>query len=143
MTEVAFHLNVDDRIGYACRLLRKAYARQVRTWVVLPPQDLAELDRALWLISQKEFLAHARDTSPSHVLSRSPVVLGTGAADAPVGFEVLVSLQGALSASPVAFRRVIEIVGATEQQKEGARERWRQYRSWGMEPVVAADLARS
>lgn len=142
MTEVAFHLNVDDRIGYACRLLRKAYARQVRTWVVLPPQDLAELDRALWLISQKEFLAHARDTSPSHVLSRSPVVLGTGA-DAPPGFEVLVSLQGALSASPVAFRRVIEIVGATAQQKEGARERWRQYRSWGMEPVVAADLARS
>ncbi len=142
MTEVAFHLNVDDRIGYACRLLRKAYARKVRTWVVLPPQDLVELDRALWLISQKEFLAHGRDTSPPHVLSRSPVVLGTGA-EAPAGFEVLVSLQGALNASPVAFGRVIEIVGATAQQKEGARERWRQYRSWGMEPVVAADLARS
>lgn len=142
MTEVAFHLNVDDCIGYACRLLRKAYARQVRTWVALPPPELAELDRALWLISQNAFLAHCRDTSSSHVRSRSPVVLSTGA-DAPADFEVLVSLQGSLSASPAAFGRVIEIVGASAEQKDGARVRWRQYRSWGMEPVVAADLARS
>ena len=26
MTEVAFHFNVPDKLGYACRLLRKAYA---------------------------------------------------------------------------------------------------------------------
>lgn len=141
MTDVAFHLNVEDRMAYACRLLRKAYVQRARTWVVLSPQELAELDRALWLMSQKEFLAHGRDSSPPHVQRHSPIVLGTEA-NAPEGFDVLVNLGGALRSRPQAFHRIIEIVGASGEQKDGARERWRQYRSWGMEPTVAIDLAK-
>ena len=32
MTEVAFHFNAPDKLGYACRLLRKAVATGARWW---------------------------------------------------------------------------------------------------------------
>ena len=34
MTEIAFHFNVQDRIAYACRLLRKAYRSAAQVGVV-------------------------------------------------------------------------------------------------------------
>ena len=37
--EVAFHFNAPDRVGYACRLLRKAYLKGARLWVRVPADD--------------------------------------------------------------------------------------------------------
>lgn len=37
MTEVMFHVRVADRVGYACRLLRKAHARDAKVVVCAPP----------------------------------------------------------------------------------------------------------
>ena len=48
MTEVTFHFNVPDKLGYACRLLRKAYAAGGPVGVVAPPDTLRALDTALW-----------------------------------------------------------------------------------------------
>ena len=48
MTEVMFHLNVPDRLGYACRLLRKAYGSGAKVVVSAPPATLARLDVLLW-----------------------------------------------------------------------------------------------
>jgi DNA polymerase III subunit chi len=48
MTEISFRFNVADRLGYACRYLRKA-ARAGRTAAATAPApQLADLDRALW-----------------------------------------------------------------------------------------------
>ena len=32
MTEVAFHFNAPDKLGYACRLLRKAVGQRRARW---------------------------------------------------------------------------------------------------------------
>ena len=52
MTEVMFHLNVPDRLGYACRLLRKAHARGAKVVVSAPPATLARLDSCCGLSSR-------------------------------------------------------------------------------------------
>ena len=60
MTEVMFHLDVDDRLGYACRLLRKACARHGRVVVGGPPATLARLDALLWEFDPASFVPHVR-----------------------------------------------------------------------------------
>ena len=51
MTEVAFHLNVGDRTVYLCRLLRKAYLKGSRVYVLGGASSIDPLDRALWLMA--------------------------------------------------------------------------------------------
>ena len=36
MTEVTFHFNAPDKLGYACRLLRKAVGKGANVIVTLP-----------------------------------------------------------------------------------------------------------
>ena len=59
MTEVEFHVNVPDRLQYACRLLRKAYRQGARVLVRAPAPRLMRLDRELWTFVEREFLPHA------------------------------------------------------------------------------------
>ena len=60
MTEVEFHVNVADRLQYACRLLRKASRKGVRVAVTGSPATLNDLDRHLWSFEAEEFLPHVR-----------------------------------------------------------------------------------
>ena len=53
MTEVEFHTGVADPLGFACRLLRKAYRRGARVLVTAPPERLAQLDRLLWTFDER------------------------------------------------------------------------------------------
>ncbi len=65
MTRIDFHSNVPDKIGYACRLVRKARAADCR--VILFAEDraqLAALDQALWTFSELEFLPHVMADDP-------------------------------------------------------------------------------
>ena len=68
MTQVAFHIGIDDRVGYACRLLRKAVASGAKALVVGEPDTLAALDKALWDFEQTSFFAHARADAPGQAL---------------------------------------------------------------------------
>ena len=58
MTEIAFHFNAPDKVAYACRLLRKAVAANAKVVVVVPQEQMAQLDESLWTFSHLEFLAH-------------------------------------------------------------------------------------
>ena len=58
MTEVEFHVNLPDRLQYACRLLRKAYRKGVRVAVTASPSVLTEMDRQLWACEPEGFLPH-------------------------------------------------------------------------------------
>ncbi|MGM9428597.1 DNA polymerase III subunit chi [Hydrogenophaga sp. MI9] len=137
MTEVSFHLNVPDADAYVCRLLRKAYAKGARVWVVADESRLGALDRALWLMGQGDFVPHARSSAPSHVRQHTPILLG----DSDVGGEgVLVNLSTRMPENPAAFERVIEVVGTQETAREQARARWKQYRNAGFAPQ-AVDLS--
>ena len=83
MTEVEFHTGVEDRIAFACRLLRKAYRRGSRVLVTAPAEVLAELDRSLWTFDERDFVPHVRvPGSAQAVRERTPIWL---AADATAG----------------------------------------------------------
>ena len=58
VTEVDFHFNAPDKLGYACRLLRKAVARMARAWWSSATRaTLRDLDIALWTFSPLDFIA--------------------------------------------------------------------------------------
>ena len=114
MTEVAFHFNVPDKLGYACRLLRKAHAAGSRVVVTGPAEELRTLDVQLWTFSPAEFIphCHAAAADPA-VVDASPVLL----ADAPRGTphqEVLVNLGAAVPDGFERFERRLAQAGADE-----------------------------
>jgi DNA polymerase-3 subunit chi len=136
MQEVAFHFNAPDKLGYACRLLRKAHARGARLMVLAEPADVSALDQQLWTLAQGEFIAHCRSDDPPHVRAHSPILIAS-APVLPADFEaqVLVNLTQQMPQDFERFDRVIEVVSSDEGDRLLARERWRAYRQAGHEPV--------
>ena len=133
MTEIRFHFNVPSRIGYACRLLRKA-ARQASPIAVTGPKDLlAELDRDLWALGPTEFVAHAWASEAGAVpasLHAATVWLAPDPLAAPV-HEALVNLGDAAPRGFETFERLIEVVSIDPADRAAARERWKGYAGRG------------
>ena len=50
MTEVAFHVNVPDPMGHACRLVRKGYLLGMTMLVVGDARQTALLNKQLWAL---------------------------------------------------------------------------------------------
>ncbi|KRB98836.1 DNA polymerase III chi subunit, HolC [compost metagenome] len=133
MPDVAFHFNAPDRLGYACRLLRKAYLRKARLFVWVSEGDLTRLDAALWTMGSGEFVPHCRADDSDLLKSRSPIQLGHRLPDDRGAF-ILVNLRHDMPDDPAAFSRIIEVVTLDEADRAPARERWRQYKALGLEP---------
>lgn len=132
--EVAFHFNAPDRVGYACRLLRKAYLKGARLWVRVGADELGPLDQALWVAQAGDFLPHSRDGDAPEVMRHSPIHLSADTPD-PQGRQVLVNLCADMAQGWDRFERVIEVVTLADDDRLPARERWRTYRVQGIEPV--------
>ena len=130
MTEVAFHFNVPDKLGYACRLLRKAYAAGGPVGVVAPPDTLRALDTALRSFSPLDFIAHCAANAPAPMLAASPIVLAADCG-ALVHGGVLVHLGASVPAGFERFERLIEVVGSDPADRDDARQRWRHYADRG------------
>lgn len=131
MTEVAFHFNVPDKLGYACRLLRKATGAGSRVVVTGEADLLRSLDTELWTFSALEFIPHCHAASAeAQVLAASPVVLS----DSPRGTphqEVLVNLGGRIPDGFERFERLIEVVTTEDGDRQQARARWKHYADRG------------
>jgi DNA polymerase-3 subunit chi len=140
MTEVAFHFNVPEKLGYACRLLRKAVAAGSRVIVTGEADLLRRLDTELWTFSAAEFIPHCHaGSAPQQLVTASPVVL----ADSPRGtphHQVLVNLGGAVPEGFERFERLIELVSGDEADRQQARRRWKHYADRGY-AIVRHDLA--
>lgn len=137
---VEFHTGVPDMAAFACRLLRKAYRRGATVLCLAPAQRLESLDRALWTFVEREFVPHAVvGRVAARVLERSPIWLATAppGVDEPGGGrrDVVVNLGGALPVETALTMRVIEVVGAEDDEVERGRALWRQYRAQGLEVV--------
>jgi len=142
MTEVAFHFNAPDKLGYACRLLRKAVASGARVVVTGKPEQLRALDVELWTFAPLEFVAHCHAaTSSPQVLAASPVVLADSAEAAPHR-QVVVNLGDAVPAGFERFDRLIEVVTVDDQDRLQARSRWKHYADRGYS-ITRHDLARA
>ena len=140
MTEVSFHFNAPDKIGHACRLLRKAVASGAKVVVTAEDPLLRELDVALWTFSALDFVPHClgEATTPS-VMAASPVVL-SGAARAAPHQQVLVNLGAAVPDGFERFERLIEVIGLDDQDKQEGRRRWKHYADRGY-AIKREDLA--
>lgn len=130
MTEVAFHFNVPDKLGYACRLLRKAYAAGGPVGVVAPADTLAALNTQLWSFSALDFIPHCLATAPEAVRAATPIVLAERCAELPQA-GVLVHLGDAVPEGFERFERLIELVATDDADRAHARQRWRHYADRG------------
>jgi DNA polymerase-3 subunit chi len=136
MTAVEFHVNVPDRLQYACRLLRKASRKGVRVAVTGSPSVLNEFDRQLWTFDAEEFIPHVRvgaGQAASSSAQRSPVWL---VEDASLGAElaVLVNLGDELATGFESYERLIEVVSSDDAERDAGRQRWKQYLARGYTP---------
>lgn len=133
--QVEFHTGVADDLAFACRLLRKASRQGARVLVRGPSTRLARLDRELWTFVERDFVPHVRFAVPGTVppiAARTPIWLVDG--DRPAGGPpVLVNLGADLPPSIDGLTRIIEIVAADADDEQRGRQRWRIYRSMGLE----------
>ena len=131
MTEVAFHFNAPDKLGYACRLLRKAVAKGSKVVVTGEAELLRDLDVALWTFAPLEFIPHCQqEGSAPAVLAASAVVLADAPRAAP-HHQVLVNLGRQVPDGFERFERLIEVVTADEADRLQARQRWKHYAERG------------
>lgn len=129
MTRIDFHSNVSDRIGYACKLTRKARHTDAKVVLLVSNADLETLDDALWRFSVEDFLPHVLASSP--LAGHTPIILAdSDAIDLP-NHQVLINLSGATPAHFARFERMFEIISADEEQKTMARERYLFYKQRG------------
>lgn len=141
MTDIAFHFNAPDRIGYVCRLLRKAVGVGAKVVVSGPEDVLDALGSALWMLSPTDFIPHCGPDAAGAVLSKSPVVFVTSVQDAPF-FDVLVNLGAAVPAGFDRFARLIEVVTLDELDRKEARGRWKAYSDAGFS-LIRHDVQKS
>jgi DNA polymerase III subunit chi len=140
MTDVEFHFNAPEKVGYACRLLRKAVAKGARVAVTGEPATLQDLDVALWTFSPLEFVPHChQEAANAAVLAASPVVLAPSARAAPHQ-QVLVNLGEPVPEGFERFERLIEVVTKDEEDRQRARRRWKHYADRGY-AITRRDLA--
>lgn len=139
MTEIAFHFNAPDKLGYVCRFVRKALRHGARVAIVAPPARLGALSQRLWKSAPQDFLAHSLQGDAPQVWLRSPVVLLEAPENSPHQ-EILVNLNEELPSGYERFARVVEIVSAhDEMDRAQARARWRAYAAQG-HPIQRHDL---
>jgi DNA polymerase-3 subunit chi len=141
MTSVEFHFNAPDKVGFACRLLRKAVRQGAKLVVTGEPPLLRELDAALWTFSPLDFIPHCYgDAGGAAVLAASPVVLADSAHAAPHQ-KVLVNLGSAVPEGFERFERLIEVVTEDLEDRQQARRRWKHYAARGY-AIARHDRAR-
>lgn len=127
-----------DKLGYACRLLRKVWRSGARAVVTGSPRELDQLDRRLWEL-EDDFVPHVRagqQPVPAH-LHDTPLWLADEPQQAPASCQVLVSLgwsAGAPLDVPAQVRRVIELVSADPGDRQSGRQRWKHYLAQGCTP---------
>ncbi len=157
MTEISFHFNAPDKLAYACRLLRKAVNGGSHVVVSAAPEALVKLDTLLWTISPLDFIAHCFADADAALVTASPILLGMPTAllqgqaaafdlKAPLANSaaparpVLVNLGDTVPPGFERFERLVELVGANEEDRLNARDRWKHYAHRGY-AIIRHDLA--
>lgn len=127
MTRIDFHTNIADKLGYACRLARKAYASRAK--VVLLAEDAqqaAQLVDALWTIGETDFIPHVMAGDP--LAAETPVIVADSD-DSPLPHhDMLVNLTRRTPAHFAQFARVFEIISTDEQDAAAGRKRYVAYK---------------
>jgi len=127
MTRIDFHTNIPDKLAYACRLARKAYAAKAK--IVLLAEDAeqaAKLNDALWTLSDTDFLPHVLSSDP--LAPETPIIVTSSEeADLP-HHDMLVNLTRRTPTTFARFARVFEIISTNEEDAAAGRQRYVAYK---------------
>lgn len=130
MTRVDFHSKVPDKLLYACRLVRKARAADMKVVVYLQDdQQLQAFDEALWTFSELDFLPHVM--AGDELAAQTPVILSSNASDTLPHHQVLINLSGQTPEHFARFERLFEIVSTHEDDLAASRDRYKHYQQRG------------
>lgn len=134
MTRIDFYRYADDKLRFACRLAARAHGANKRLVVYSPDrQVLGDFDRSLWTFQATGFVPHC--FVESGIADETPVILATSG-DALPHHEVLLNLSNEWPPFFASFERLLEIVGADEDDKGRARQRWSFYKDRGYDLQV-------
>jgi DNA polymerase-3 subunit chi len=134
MSKVEFHHGVGDKLGYACRLLRKAYKAGARVVVTGDAATLKTLDKQLWVFDDQEFIPHVLAQADQPVPARqhdTPIWLSVDPASAPGERGILVNLGLPVPAGLDRFERMFDVVSNSPDDRQQGRARWKAYTAMG------------
>ncbi|MCC2957177.1 DNA polymerase III subunit chi [Massilia sp. IC2-477] len=127
MTRIDFHTNIPDKLAYACRLARKAYASKAKVVVLAEDAAQAEaLNTALWTVSDTDFIPHVLADDP--LADQTPVIVTFDEALPLPHHEMLVNLTRRTPARLEQFARVFEIISVDEDDAAAGRQRYVAYK---------------
>ena len=123
----------NGHLRLACRIVGKAYRLGHQVYLKTKNQDEARvLDDLLWTFSQSSFVPHELDYHTSN--RNSPVLIGEEPASE--NSDIVVSLTNEPLSDFAEFPRIAEVVGCNDEDKISARNRFRYYREYGVEPTT-------
>ena len=124
-----------ERWKFACQEIERAFLADERVLVCFDTaDDLARFDELLWTFADRSFVPHEPVTAESD-WEETPVLLSAGAAP-PSPPQLIVNLSTAVPAGVASVARVIEIIDNDPGRRQAGRERFRQYRALGVEPIT-------
>ena len=145
MARIDFAFGAPDRLRTACVVTRKRYlAGETVLAYSADAQRLAAFDRMLWAFDPTSFVPHVGMDDP--LAAETPVVLSAAAPGAwldrlPTGAALpwLLNLDDTCPPDVDRFERVMEIVASGDEDRQMARQRWREYAA-AEHDVYAHDL---
>jgi len=127
MTRIDFHTNIPDKLIYACRLARKAYAARGKVVLLADsPAQAAQLNDALWTLSGTDFIPHVMAGDP--LAPETPVIVTADEGTELPHHDMLVNLTRRTPAGFDQFARVFEIISTDEEDAAAGRARYVAYK---------------
>jgi DNA polymerase-3 subunit chi len=138
MTRIDFYFNADSKLHVACQLAAKALQQRLHVFIYAPEESVARgIDRTLWTFQAISFIPHCMAFDA--LAQQTPVLIARDAGAATYD-ELILNLHSETPPSFSRFQRLVEIVGAQEDDRQAARARFRFYRDRGYE-IFSHDLA--
>lgn len=124
---------MNDRLGYATRLIHGAWKQQKAITVYAPQPALADgLDQLLWAQPALSFVPHCFGDSP--LAAETPVLIARNASELAQScqHERLLNLSDELPPGFECYTSLVEVVSQDETTRLSGRERVLRYREQGL-----------
>ena len=123
MTRIDFYSNAEPKLQVACRLVAKVIQQRLGVVVYAPDENTARgFDRLLWTYQAIGFVPHCM---AHHALSsETPVVIACEDVEM-AHYQVMLNLHAESPPSFSRFERLVEVVGAGDDDRQLARSRFR------------------
>jgi len=115
----------------ACRLALKAWQQGYHVAVLVSDKKAAtSLDDLMWNVPAGRFLPHSKGAADAD----TPVSIDVHGAEIATDRDLVINLSEQAISEPGRYKRLLEIVPGSAQQREASRQKFRIYRDLGMEP---------